>query len=143
MRQAPEDLAAAAHQVPSDVVEPGARAGAQPSLCRSSEVLRQERRMHRDVIEQRRLSALQAAPVELRPGLSALRQAVASREQQKEGEQHRNIDRDRADRMPPQGVAPLARERGAAVVLRPAPLVAEAEAAIENVVGPRTLAVVY
>jgi hypothetical protein len=90
--------------------------------------------VHLNVLQERRLAALAPPPVEALECLRTLREPGAGREQQKEREQHRNVHRDRADGVPPQRNAQLARQPGAAVVLRPALLVAEAKASAEDIV---------
>src|SRR4029077_13193531 len=76
---------------------------------------------HLDVLQERRLAALAPPPVEVLECLRTLREPGAGREQQKEREQHRNVHRDRADSVPPQRKAQLARQPGAAEVSPPAP----------------------
>src|SRR4029077_10245805 len=107
MGYAPEDLAAAAHEVSADVVKPRTQPGSSglPSLVLP--VLRQHGGAHLNVIQQWLLPVVAPPPVEVLECLRALRQSVAGREEEKECEQHRNVHRYRADRVTPQGKANL------------------------------------
>ena len=109
MWHAPEDLAAAANEVPADVMKPRTHPAGERLASQVITVLREHWRRNLDVFKQRRFSATQAPPIEMLERPRPLRQSAARREQEEECEQHGNVQRNRADGVPPQREAQLAR----------------------------------
>src|ERR1700733_5663298 len=102
MWHAPEDLAAAANEVPADVMKPWTHPAGERLASLVITVLRKHRGRNLDVLKQRRFSATHAPPIEMLACPRPLRQSVARREQEEECEQHGDVQRNRADGVPPQ-----------------------------------------
>ena len=103
MRNSPEELTAAADQMSSHVVQPRTLPNTRGLVGTPACVTGQDRRAHVDMLEQGGLAGLEPRSIEALEGLRPLRQTGSCPEQKKKAEYHRDVERDRAEGMPPNG----------------------------------------